>query len=67
MNLQFFSFNGSVSTFSKALCCILVMRMKEVGKTVKGKFRDVFLRKFRQHKVEMKKGVDGNRFGRARV
>jgi hypothetical protein len=38
MNWQFCLFNGVISTFSKLLCCNLVMRMNEVGKTIKRRF-----------------------------
>jgi hypothetical protein len=31
-------FNGVISTFSKQLCCILVMKVNEVGKIVKGTY-----------------------------
>jgi hypothetical protein len=36
-------FCGVLSTFSKHVCCILVMRGNEVGKTLRERFSQVFL------------------------
>jgi hypothetical protein len=55
--------SGVISTFSKHLCCILVMRVDEVGKIIKGRFSEVFIIKempTTYKRKQMTKRVDGN-------